>query len=81
MMLQDAIKRTKENTCLLADTQFMKIQRLNTDRGWGMNIIDSTKVFEDVLRREDYKDLYDKIVFKPSMEMVKRFMEETSTSS
>ena len=75
--LQDAIWRTKVNTCKLAEVQFMKIQRLNKELGWGMKIIDSTKVFEAILREEDYKHVYQEIVFKPSMDIAYKFLELT----
>jgi hypothetical protein len=44
-----------------------------------MNKIDSTSVFEALLRGEDYKHLHQEIVVKPSIEIVKRFLEETTT--
>ncbi|KAE9612585.1 hypothetical protein Lal_00005848 [Lupinus albus] len=75
-MLQDAIRRTKENTFKLAEVQFQKIHRLNYELGWGMNIIDSTQVFEAILRGEKYMDLYKEIIFKPSMNIVQKFVEE-----
>jgi hypothetical protein len=43
-----------------------------------MNKIDSTSVFEALLRGEDYKLLHQEIVVKPSIEIVKRFLEETT---
>jgi adenylate isopentenyltransferase (cytokinin synthase) len=46
--------------------------------GWKMNKIDSTKVFEAILSGEDYKHLYQEIVVKPSIEIVTRFLEETT---
>ncbi|KAK7316197.1 hypothetical protein VNO77_35021 [Canavalia gladiata] len=72
-MLQEAIRRTKENTCKLAEIQLLKIRRLNDELGWGMNIIDSTKIFEAILRGENYEHLYQEIVFKPSMDIVQSF--------
>ncbi|KAK7266779.1 hypothetical protein RIF29_19434 [Crotalaria pallida] len=77
-MLQAAIKRTKENTIKLAEDQHRKIHKLNYELGWGMNIIDSTQVFEAILSEEVYADLYQEIVFKPSMNIVQRFLEEST---
>ncbi|KAJ1412764.1 P-loop containing nucleoside triphosphate hydrolase [Sesbania bispinosa] len=77
-MLQDAIKRTKESTHKLAETQLMKICRLNNELGWGMNMIDSTEIFMAVLRGEKYMNLYEEVVFKPSLKIVKRFLEGTT---
>ncbi|RDX96646.1 Adenylate isopentenyltransferase 5, chloroplastic, partial [Mucuna pruriens] len=77
-MLQHAIAKTKENTCNLAEMQLLKIHRMNYELGWGMSKIDSTQVFEAILKGEDYKKLYQEIVYKPSMEIVIRFLEETT---
>ncbi|XP_027351483.1 adenylate isopentenyltransferase 5, chloroplastic-like [Abrus precatorius] len=75
-ILQHAIRKTKENTCKLAEMQQFKIHRLNCELGWEMIKIDSTPVFEAVLNGADYKHLYKEIVFKPSMEIVQRFLLE-----
>ncbi|KAH1156741.1 hypothetical protein GYH30_051513 [Glycine max] len=78
-MLQGAIARTKENTCKLAEAQLLKIHKMNYEFGWGMTKIDSTQVFEAVLKGMDYKHLYHEIVFKPSVDIVKRFLHETTS--
>ncbi|ESW11141.1 hypothetical protein PHAVU_008G005300 [Phaseolus vulgaris] len=75
-MLQHAITKTKENTRRLSEMQLWKIQKMNYERK--MTRIDSTKVFEVVLKGEDYKHLYQEIVFKPSMELVQKFLEKTT---
>ncbi|TKY65140.1 Adenylate isopentenyltransferase 5 [Spatholobus suberectus] len=77
-MFQHAIARIKENTCKLAEMQLLKIHRMNYELEWRMIKIDSTQVFEAVLKGMDYKNLYQEIVFKPSMKIVKRFLEETT---
>ncbi|KAK7340974.1 hypothetical protein VNO77_21693 [Canavalia gladiata] len=77
-MLQHAIRRTKENTFKLAEIQLMKIHRMNYELGWGMTKIDSTQVFEAVLRGADYKHFFHEIVFKPSMVIVEKFLEGTT---
>ncbi|OIW12218.1 hypothetical protein TanjilG_32428 [Lupinus angustifolius] len=77
-VLQDAIRRTKENTFKLAEDQLQKIHRLNYELGWGMHMIDSTLVFETVLRGEKYMDLYQEIILKPSMNIVQKFLEEAT---
>ncbi|WJX75111.1 hypothetical protein P8452_58675 [Trifolium repens] len=76
--LKEAIKNMKQNTCKLAENQLSKIHNMVYDLGWKMNKIDSTSVFEALLRGEDYKLLYQEIVVKPSIEIVKRFLEETT---
>ncbi|CAJ1844599.1 unnamed protein product [Sphenostylis stenocarpa] len=76
-MLQHAIVKTKENTCKLAETQLLKIHKMDDGLGWRMARIDSTKVFEAILKGVDYKQLYQEIVFEPCMEMVTEFLETT----
>ncbi|WVZ06637.1 hypothetical protein V8G54_019983 [Vigna mungo] len=75
-MLRHAIMKTKENTHKLAERQLSKIRNMNHD--FKMFRIDSTQVFEAVLNGVDYKQLYEEIVFKPCMEIVKQFLEETT---
>ncbi|KAK2359322.1 adenylate isopentenyltransferase 5, chloroplastic [Trifolium repens] len=77
--LKEGIKKMKQNTCKLAENQLSKIHNMVYDLGWKMNKIDSTSVFEALLRGEDYKHLHQEIVVKPSIEIVKRFLEETTT--
>ena len=77
-VLQHAIRGIKENTHKLAENQLMKIHRMINELGWAMTRVDSTKVFEAVLRGEDYKHLYQEAVFKPSVEIAERFLEETT---
>lgn len=43
--------------------------------GWKMNKINSTKVFEAILSREDYQQLFQELVTKPSEKIVKSFLE------
>ncbi|KEH32921.1 hypothetical protein MTR_3g011570 [Medicago truncatula] len=43
-----------------------------------INNINSTEVFETILRGEDYQHLHQEIVINPSMKIVKRFLKETS---
>ncbi|BAT82976.1 hypothetical protein VIGAN_04006600 [Vigna angularis var. angularis] len=75
-ILQHAIMKTKENTHKLAERQLSKIRNMNHD--FKMFIIDSTQVFEAVLNGVNYEQLYEEIVFKPCMEIVKQFLEETT---
>ncbi|XP_020224712.1 adenylate isopentenyltransferase 5, chloroplastic [Cajanus cajan] len=77
-MLQHAIQRTKENTRKLAEIQLLKIHRMNYELGWTMAKIDSTQVFEAILKGMDYKQLYQEIVLKPSIDIVKRFLEKAT---
>ncbi|AES69022.1 adenylate isopentenyltransferase 5, chloroplastic [Medicago truncatula] len=77
-ILKEAIRKTKQNTFILAENQHLKIQNMANKLGSMINKINSTKVFEAILRGEDYQHLYQEIVIKPSMKIVKRFLEETS---
>ncbi|CAK8541983.1 unnamed protein product [Lathyrus sativus] len=77
-ILKKAISKTKENTCKLAENQLLKIEEMVNKLGWKMHKIDSTKVFKAILKGEDYQHLHKEIVVKPSLEIVKEFLEETT---
>jgi len=77
-ILKEAIGKTKHNTCILAKNQLLKIHNMADMFGSMLYKIDSTKVFEALLRGEDYKHLHQEIVIMPSKEIVKRFLEETT---
>ncbi|XP_045797944.1 adenylate isopentenyltransferase 7, mitochondrial-like [Trifolium pratense] len=78
-ILQEGIKNIKQNTWKLAENQLSKIHNMVNNLGWKMNKIDSTKVFDALLKgEEDYKHLHQEIVVKPCIEIVKTFLEETT---
>jgi adenylate dimethylallyltransferase (cytokinin synthase) len=77
-ILNEAIRKTKQNTCILAENQLLKIKNMTHILRSIVYKIDSTEVFEALLKGEDYKHLHQEIVIKPSMEIVKRFLEETA---
>ncbi|AES68977.1 putative transferase [Medicago truncatula] len=77
-ILKESIRKTKQNTFILAENQVSKIQNMADTLGLMINKINSTEVFEAILRGEDYQKLHQEIVIKPSMKIVKRFLEETS---
>jgi len=77
-VLNEAIRKTKQNTCILVQNQLLKIENMSQMLGSMVYKIDSTEVFEALLKGEDYKHLHQDIVLKPSIEIVKRFLEETS---
>ena len=77
-VLNEAIRKTKQNTCILVQNQLLKIENMSQMLGSMVYKIDSTEVFEALLKGEDYKNLHQDIVLKPSIEIVKRFLEETS---
>ncbi|KAI9085561.1 hypothetical protein K1719_032404 [Acacia pycnantha] len=74
-LLKGATKRMKENTRTLAQGQLSKIHRLNDELGWGLNLIDATKVFEANVNGSAYKSLWEDMVFKPSKEIVQSFLQ------
>lgn len=77
-ILEESITEMKENTCILAENQLIKIDNMVNRFGWKVHKIDSTEVFEAVLKGEDYQHLYQEIVIKPSIEIVKSFLEEAT---
>ncbi|RHN65527.1 putative transferase [Medicago truncatula] len=77
-ILKEAITKTKQNTFILAENQLSKIRNMADKLGSMINNINSTEVFEAILRGEDYHHLHQEIVINPSMKIVKRFLEETS---
>jgi len=77
-VLMEAISKTKHNTCILVENQLLKIKNMAHMLGSMVYKIDSTEVFEALLRGEDYKHLHQEIVIKPSLEIAKRFLEETT---
>ena len=77
-VLNEAIRKTKQNTCILVQNQLLKIENMSQMLGSMVHKIDSMAVFEALLKGEDYKNLHQDIVLKPSIEIVKRFLEETS---
>ncbi|RHN51661.1 putative transferase [Medicago truncatula] len=76
-ILAEAIRKTKQNTCILVQNQLLKIKNMAQILGSMVYKIDSTEVFEALLKGEDYKHLHQENVIKPSIEIVKRFLEET----
>ncbi|XP_039682924.1 adenylate isopentenyltransferase 5, chloroplastic-like [Medicago truncatula] len=76
-ILAEAIRKTKQNTSILVQNQLLRIENMAQMLGSMVYKIDSTEVFEALLKAEDYKHLHQDNVIKPRMEIVKRFLEET----
>ncbi|RHN51651.1 putative transferase [Medicago truncatula] len=76
-ILAEAIRKTKQNTCILVQNQLLKIKNMAQILGSMVYKIDSTEVFEALLKGKDHKHLQQENVVKPSIEIVKRFLEET----
>lgn len=75
-LLKEAIQSTKENTNKLAKAQLRKIHRLKNEIGWDINKIDATKVFEAIIQGEEHEKLWEETVFKPSLDIVKTFLDK-----
>ncbi|KAF7823422.1 adenylate isopentenyltransferase 5, chloroplastic-like [Senna tora] len=75
-LLKASIRRTKENTHRLAEAQREKILKLRNELGWEINKIDATQVFEAMEKGEEHEKLWEEIVFKPSFDIVKLFLEK-----
>lgn len=73
-ILRDSIEKTKENTCKLVCRQLRKIHRLQNELKWKIHQIDATIVFEK--SGTEAEDAWEKVVLKPSLEIVRNFFEE-----
>ena len=77
MLLQEAIRRIKENTCELACRQREKIHRLRNMKGWNMHRVDATEVFRKHGREAD--KAWEELVAGPSGEIVSQFLYNLAT--
>ncbi|KAJ7978391.1 Adenylate isopentenyltransferase [Quillaja saponaria] len=73
-LLRDCIQEMKDNTNKLAALQLRKIHKLREELGWEMHRIDGTKVFETVLSGKLAENVWDEIVLKPSLGIVRSFL-------
>lgn len=71
-LLDEAIDKIKENTCMLASRQLQKIHRLHSIWNWNMHRIDATPVFLTSGKKVD--NLWDKLVAGPSTMIVNQFL-------
>ncbi|KAG7602774.1 Adenylate isopentenyltransferase 5 [Arabidopsis thaliana] len=71
-LLETAIEKIKENTCLLACRQLQKIQRLYKQWKWNMHRVDATEVF--LRRGEEADEAWDNSVAHPSALAVEKFL-------
>ncbi|XVE81532.1 hypothetical protein DITRI_Ditri15bG0072100 [Diplodiscus trichospermus] len=71
-LLEKAISKIKENTCILACSQWQKILRLYNHWDWRMHRIDATEAF---LKRGDEADeAWERLVAGPSTMIVDQFL-------
>ncbi|GLU04734.1 hypothetical protein SLE2022_218680 [Rubroshorea leprosula] len=77
---EEAVREIKDNTCRLAKRQIGKILRLR-GAGWDLRKVDATASFRAVMasdsrEKKDWRDRWEREVMEPSVEIVKRFLEE-----
>ncbi|KAK8522445.1 hypothetical protein V6N13_115413 [Hibiscus sabdariffa] len=81
---EEAVRDIKDNTCRLAKRQIGKIMKLRA-AGWDLTRIDATVAFRAVMTKENEKknesesdspDVWEREVVEPSVEVVKKFLEE-----
>ncbi|KAI5572656.1 hypothetical protein BDE02_10G027100 [Populus trichocarpa] len=71
-LLDEAIDKIKENTCMLASRQLQKIHRLHSIWNWNVHRIDATPVF--LTSGKEVDNLWDKLVAGPSTMIVNQFL-------
>ncbi|KAJ9182041.1 hypothetical protein P3X46_006076 [Hevea brasiliensis] len=71
-LLDVAIAKITENTCILACRQLQKIHRLYSRWSWNMHRIDATEVF--LKSGEEAEEAWEKLVAGPSSMIVERFV-------
>ncbi|EOY05519.1 hypothetical protein QUC31_016732 [Theobroma cacao] len=71
-LLETAISKIKENTCMLACRQLEKIDRLYNQWKWRMHRIDATEVF--LKRGEEADEAWHRLVAGPSTMIVDQFL-------
>jgi|UniRef100_A0A2N9GWE4 adenylate isopentenyltransferase (cytokinin synthase) len=77
ILLQEAIRQVKENTCKLACRQRGKIHRLSNTKGWDMHQLDATEVFQKHGREAD--KAWEELVAGPSKMIVGQFLYNEAT--
>lgn len=78
-LLDTAISRIKENTCLLACRQCQKILRLYNHWNWRMHRIDATEAF--LKHGHEADEAWERTVAGPSTMIVGQFLFQDNTSS
>ncbi|XP_074310278.1 adenylate isopentenyltransferase 3, chloroplastic-like [Silene latifolia] len=72
--LQVAINEIKENTCVLANRQLEKIYRLKDVKGWELNRVDATEVFDKMTDKVAADEAWDRLITKPAYKIVNKFL-------
>ncbi|KAJ4847251.1 Adenylate isopentenyltransferase 5, chloroplastic [Turnera subulata] len=74
-LLDAAIGKIKENTCMLACRQLQKIRRLHSQWDWNMHRIDATEVF--LRSGGEAEEAWEKLVAGPSAMILNQFLYDT----
>lgn len=72
ILLELAISKIKDNTCLLALRQWQKIRRLQNKRNWNLQRLDATGAF--LTDNENSHPVWEKNVVEPSSMIVDKFL-------
>ncbi|KAE8711813.1 Adenylate isopentenyltransferase [Hibiscus syriacus] len=71
---EEAVREIKYNTCRLAKRQIWKIKQLRQS-GWELNRLDGTASFEEIMKKKEWRSIWEKEVLEPSVKAVNRFLE------
>ncbi|KAE8686899.1 exostosin family protein [Hibiscus syriacus] len=71
---EEAVREIKHSTCRLAKRQIWKIQRLR-ESGWELKRLDGTATFEAIMKKKEWRSIWEKEVLEPSVKAVNRFFE------
>ncbi|KAE8692781.1 Adenylate isopentenyltransferase 1 [Hibiscus syriacus] len=71
---EKAVEEIKMNTCRLAKRQMGKIERLRK-AGWELKRLDGTATFEAIMKKKEWRGIWEKEVVEPSNKAMKRFLE------
>ncbi|KAE8661140.1 Adenylate isopentenyltransferase 1 [Hibiscus syriacus] len=71
---EEAVREIKDNTCRLAKRQMEKIERLRK-AGWELKRLDGTATFEAIVKKNEWRGIWEKEVVEPSKKATKRFLE------
>ncbi|GMI79829.1 isopentenyltransferase 1, Arabidopsis thaliana isopentenyltransferase 1 [Hibiscus trionum] len=71
---EEAVREIKDNTCRLAKRQIGRIERLRK-AGWELKRLDGTATFEAIMKKNEWRSIWEKEVLEPSVKAVSRFLE------
>ncbi|KAL4347323.1 hypothetical protein GQ457_17G005860 [Hibiscus cannabinus] len=71
---EEAVREIKDNTCRLAKRQIEKIERLRR-AGWELKRMEGTATFEAIMKKKEWRGIWEKEVLEPSVKAVNRFLD------